>query len=99
MADQEKDDFTAQAAEQRSGLASEFVGLLKDNKKWWLAPIIVTIVVLGLLVVLGGNVQVAERHVSAVRGRHVLWVRGGVVYRVRGGNVQQGGGSEQLYRL
>jgi hypothetical protein len=55
MADQENDDFTAQAAEERTGLAGEFIGLLKDNKKWWLAPIIVTIVVLGLLVVLGGS--------------------------------------------
>jgi len=55
MSEKQKDDFTAQASEERSGLAGEFVGLLKDNKKWWLAPIIVTIVVLGLLVVLGGS--------------------------------------------
>ena len=55
MSDNQNDDFSAQASEQRSGLASEFIGLLKYNKKWWLAPIIVTIVVLGLLVVLGGS--------------------------------------------
>ncbi|MCZ6785158.1 MAG: DUF5989 family protein [Proteobacteria bacterium] len=57
MADekQNKDDFTAQAAERRTGLASEFVDFLKDNKKWWLAPIIFSILGLGLLVLLGGS--------------------------------------------
>ncbi len=56
MADQESnDDFASQANEARTSLASEFVGLLKDNKKWWLAPIIFSILALGLLVVLGGS--------------------------------------------
>ena len=32
-----------------------FVGFLKANKKWWLAPIIISILLLGLLVVLGGT--------------------------------------------
>ena len=57
MADekQKTDDFTAQAAERRTGLAREFVDFLKDNKKWWLAPIIFSILGLGLLVLLGGS--------------------------------------------
>lgn len=56
MADQkDKDDFVSQAAEGRSGLASEFVDFLKDNKKWWLAPIIFSVLALGLLVMLGGS--------------------------------------------
>lgn len=50
-----KDDFTAQAGEGRTSLAGEFVDFLKDNKKWWLAPIIVSILGLGLLVMLGGT--------------------------------------------
>lgn len=54
MAD-EKDDFVAKADGKRSGLAGEFVDFLKENKKWWLAPIIVSIVGLGLLVMLGGT--------------------------------------------
>jgi len=37
------------------GLFSEFVFFLKENKKWWLIPIFVTILLLGLLVVLGGS--------------------------------------------
>jgi predicted cobalt transporter CbtA len=51
----EAQDFVAQAGEDRVGLASEFVAFLKDNKKWWLAPIIVSILGLGLLVLLGGT--------------------------------------------
>jgi hypothetical protein len=56
MSNQEsKDDFASQASEGRTGLGGEFVDFLKDNKKWWLAPIIVSILGLGLLVLLGGT--------------------------------------------
>ena len=56
MADREqKNDFAAQATEGRSSLAGEFLDYLKDNKKWWLAPIIISILGLGVLVLLGGS--------------------------------------------
>ena len=56
MTDEEQqDDFLAQSSESRTGLAREFVAFLKDNKKWWLAPIIISIIGLGLLVMLGGT--------------------------------------------
>ena len=55
MSEEQKNDFAAQATEGRSGLAGEFVDFLKDNKKWWLAPIVISILGLGLLVVLGGT--------------------------------------------
>jgi hypothetical protein len=51
----EKNDFTREAGESRQGLASEFWSFLKDNKKWWLAPIVISILGLGLLVLLGGT--------------------------------------------
>ncbi len=50
-----EDDFLAQASAARGGVAGEFVDFLKDNKKWWLAPIILSILGLGLLVGLGGT--------------------------------------------
>jgi len=50
-----KDDFTAQASESRTGLVGEFTAFLKENKKWWLAPILIAILGLGLLVLLGGT--------------------------------------------
>ena len=49
------DDFLAQASGKQAGLVSEFIGFLRANKKWWLAPIIISILLLGLLVVLGGT--------------------------------------------
>ena len=55
MADEEtkeSKDFLAQSTDERSGLVGEFVDFLKENKKWWLAPIIISILGLGLLVML-----------------------------------------------
>lgn len=49
------DDFMKDAQAPQGGLVSEFWDFLKDNKKWWLAPILVAIVGLGLLVLLGGT--------------------------------------------
>jgi hypothetical protein len=49
------DEFLAQASAKQTGLVSEFLGFLKANKKWWLAPIIISILLLGLLVALGGT--------------------------------------------
>jgi hypothetical protein len=51
----DKDDFVAQASGGRSSLAGEFTDFLKENKKWWLAPIVIAVLGLGLLVLLGGT--------------------------------------------
>jgi hypothetical protein len=48
-------DFAEQAKQAQTGLASEFWSFLRDNKKWWLAPIVISILGLGLLVLLGGT--------------------------------------------
>ena len=50
-----EDDFAARAAGERVGLAREFSDFLRENKKWWMAPILITILGLGLLVLLGGT--------------------------------------------
>lgn len=58
MADENQNakDFAAEAAEGGSAsLAGEFLGFLRDNKKWWLAPIVISILGLGVLVMLGGT--------------------------------------------
>ena len=52
---EKQNEFLSQASGKQSGIVSEFIGFLKANKKWWLAPIIVSILLLGLLVVLGGT--------------------------------------------
>ena len=46
-------DFERHAAARRRPLVWEFLTFLAHNKKWWLAPIIVVLVLFGLLVVLG----------------------------------------------
>ena len=51
----DKDDFQAQASGERTGLVREFIDFLGENKKWWLAPIIIAMLLLGLLVILGGS--------------------------------------------
>ena len=52
---EKENEFLSQASGKQRGLVSEFIGFLKANKKWWLAPIIISILLLGLLVVLGGT--------------------------------------------
>jgi hypothetical protein len=50
-----KDDFTAELSKPQASVAAEFISFLRDNKKWWLAPIVLSILGLGLLVLLGGT--------------------------------------------
>lgn len=51
----DRSDFSREADAAHPGLVREFVDFLLHNKKWWLAPIIISILLLGLLVVLGGT--------------------------------------------
>lgn len=48
-------DFAAQAGDDRPSLVSEFLGFLRHNKKWWLTPIVIALLLLGILVVLGAT--------------------------------------------
>jgi len=48
-------DFTSRSESQRIGVVREFIDFLKHNKKWWLAPIVILIVLFGLLVLLSGT--------------------------------------------
>lgn len=55
MPSDNRNEFLEQASEKRSGLAGDFVAFLKENKKWWLAPIVLCVLLFGLLVLLGGT--------------------------------------------
>jgi hypothetical protein len=48
-------DFERQAAQKSTGLLGEFVGFLMHNKKWWMTPIILVLLILGALVLLSGT--------------------------------------------
>ena len=50
-----QDDFARQAEEPSAGLLSELWDLLRYNKKWWLVPILVAVLLGSLLVFLSGT--------------------------------------------
>jgi hypothetical protein len=47
--------FEQQASESQSGMVGEMVSFLLHNKKWWLLPTIVVLLLVGLFVVLGAT--------------------------------------------
>jgi uncharacterized protein DUF5989 len=51
----QNDSFEAQATEQSTGLVAEFWEFLRTNKKWWMIPIVVTLLLVTGLVLLGGT--------------------------------------------
>jgi ATP-dependent Zn protease len=48
--------FADEAGRRRKGALGELVDFLRHNKKWWLAPIVIMLLLVGVLVVLGGTV-------------------------------------------
>ena len=52
----EKNEFEKAAAEEaRNGFLAELWGFLKENKKWWLLPLLLTLLIFGLLILLSGT--------------------------------------------
>ena len=47
--------FEEFASQRQAGMIGEFVDFLRHNKKWWLTPIILVLLLFGLLVALGGT--------------------------------------------
>ena len=48
-------DFAQQAELAPQGILAEFWDFLCHNKKWWLTPIILVLLLVGLLIILGGT--------------------------------------------
>ena len=48
-------EFARKSRQRRATLIGEFAGWLRHNKKWWLLPIVLVLLVLGALVVVGGT--------------------------------------------
>jgi hypothetical protein len=51
----DRDDFLAAASRRRPGFVRELLEFLRQNKKWWLTPIAVAVLLLGVLVTLAGT--------------------------------------------
>jgi hypothetical protein len=50
-----KHEFEQLAQQKRTSLVGEFIEFLKHNKKWWLLPILLILLGLGLLVLLSSS--------------------------------------------
>ena len=56
MAETKKSEFEKAAAEQgQVGFFRDLWGFMKENKKWWLLPLIMVLLVFALLVFLSGT--------------------------------------------
>jgi hypothetical protein len=56
LSDERKKSFEKGATEPDPRLLVDYLRFLSRNKKYWLIPIIVFLLLIGLLVVLGGSV-------------------------------------------
>ena len=56
MPKEDQDNFEEISKEENSfGLLKEFLFMLKHNKKWWLTPIILVLLVFGALILMGSS--------------------------------------------
>jgi hypothetical protein len=55
MSPKEPSKFEEQAAQAGSGFFYEFWVFLKENKKWWLLPILLAFLLMGALLLAGGT--------------------------------------------
>ncbi len=49
------DDFARRAEQSPTSFVGEFTYFVAHNKKWWLAPILLALLLVGVLVVLGST--------------------------------------------
>ena len=60
MSDPKENEFErAAAAHGRGSILSDLWGFMKQNKKWWLVPLLLTLLVFGLLIFLSAGSGVA----------------------------------------
>jgi hypothetical protein len=55
MMTDEKNEFEQLSRQKRMSLTGEFIEFLKHNKKWWLLPVLIMLLGLGLLVLLSSS--------------------------------------------
>jgi hypothetical protein len=55
MSDEKKSQFEQAGSQQNTGIVREFFLMLKQNKKYWMIPLILVLLGFGLLIILGGT--------------------------------------------
>lgn len=55
MEDNKRSEFEKSGEDKDIGLLAEFVGMMKQNKKYWLIPLILILLAFGVLIILGST--------------------------------------------
>jgi drug/metabolite transporter superfamily protein YnfA len=55
MSDENKSRFEKAGARKQASLLREFFAMMKQNKKFWLGPIIIILLLFGVLITLGSS--------------------------------------------
>jgi hypothetical protein len=55
MSEKKKSAFEQAQQEKQAGIVKEFILFLRYNKKYWMIPIVITLLALAVLVLLGGT--------------------------------------------
>jgi hypothetical protein len=55
MSENKKTAFEQAQQEKQAGILKEFFLFLKHNKKYWMIPILITLLALAVLILLGGT--------------------------------------------
>ena len=50
-----EDEFLQAANQQERGLVAEFVAFMAENKMWWLTPILIVFLLVGVLLVISAT--------------------------------------------
>ena len=53
--DKKQTAFEASGDEKDAGLLREFLAMMKENKKYWLIPLVLILLVFGVLIILGST--------------------------------------------
>jgi hypothetical protein len=55
MSHDPKHEFEQAGEEPQGSLLAELIAMLRQNKKYWLIPLVGTLLLLGVLIILGGT--------------------------------------------
>jgi hypothetical protein len=59
MSDEKKTAFEEAGKQAERGLVAEFIQMLKENKKYWMVPLILVLLGFGALIILSGGSVIA----------------------------------------
>ena len=55
MSDQNPNEFEKANQQAQTGIVKEFIAFLRENKKFWMIPLLLALLAVGALLILGGT--------------------------------------------